>query len=62
MAQKNKMEVERLVMAYSRRLNEIIDSSIKQIKGGRGIPHDEIWSRIERSAAKRSASERRNMA
>ncbi|HVA48931.1 MAG TPA: type II toxin-antitoxin system Phd/YefM family antitoxin [Pirellulales bacterium] len=36
-------EIERLLMAYSPRLQAILDKSRKSIREGRGIPHDEFW-------------------
>ena len=45
-------EIERLLMAYSPRLNEIIDSSLARIKRGEGVPHEEFWARIEAKKAK----------
>ena len=39
-------EVERLVMAYSPRLNAKLDASLAKIKAGKGIRHEELWTRI----------------
>ncbi|HLX61033.1 MAG TPA: type II toxin-antitoxin system Phd/YefM family antitoxin [Planctomycetota bacterium] len=40
-------ELERLSMAYSPRLNEILDAALARMKRGEGIPHEEFWARIE---------------
>jgi prevent-host-death family protein len=40
-------EIERLLMAYSPRLQAILEDSRRQIQEGRGIGHDEFWSEVE---------------
>jgi prevent-host-death family protein len=37
-------EIERLLLAYSPRLREILDLSRKQITEGGGIDHEEFWA------------------
>jgi prevent-host-death family protein len=39
-------EIERLLLAYSSRLREILDASRKQISEGAGIGHDEFWAEV----------------
>lgn len=39
-------EVERLLMAYSPRLREVLDVSRRQIDRGRGIGHEEFWTEL----------------
>ena len=36
-------DVQRLVLAQSRRLREILAQGHREIREGRGIPHDEFW-------------------
>jgi prevent-host-death family protein len=40
-------EIERLLMAYSPQLREILDQARKRIEEGGGIPHDEFWAQVE---------------
>jgi prevent-host-death family protein len=46
-------EVERLLMGYSPRLREILDSSRKQINEGKGIGHAEFWAEAEPRKARK---------
>lgn len=40
-------ELERLVFASSRRLQEILAAGRKEIREGRGIPNDEFWKQVD---------------
>lgn len=40
-------EIERLLLAYSPRLRSILDRSRGQIREGKGIGHEELWSEVE---------------
>jgi prevent-host-death family protein len=42
-------EVERLLMAYSPRLQAIVEESRKQIRDGDVLTHDEVWAEVESS-------------
>lgn len=42
-------EVERLLMAYSPRLQAILDASRKQIRQGESLGHDDFWAEVEAS-------------
>jgi prevent-host-death family protein len=44
-------EAERLLMAYSPQLQAILDRSKRQIREGKGIPHDEFWAQVEAMTA-----------
>jgi hypothetical protein len=48
-------EVERLLMAYSPRLQAILEASRKQIREGDVLGHEEFWAEVEssRTAKKR---------
>src|SRR4051812_20714735 len=59
-AEENDQEIERLVMAYSPRLNAILDSSLARIKAGEGIPHRDFWARINAKGKKSPKSGRRS--
>jgi prevent-host-death family protein len=40
-------ELERLLMAYSPRLREVLEASREQIAAGKGIEHDEFWAEVD---------------
>src|SRR2546427_608986 len=40
-------EVERLLLAHSRKLRAILDAADRRIDAGAGIGHDEFWQQVE---------------
>jgi hypothetical protein len=44
-------EIERLLMAYSPRLQAILEASRKQIREGDVLSHEEFWEEVESSRA-----------
>src|SRR6266478_1640184 len=40
-------ELERLLLAHSRKLRAILDAADRRIDEGKGIGHDEFWRRVE---------------
>ncbi len=40
-------EVERLLLAHSRKLRAILDAADRRIDEGQGISHDEFWQQVE---------------
>jgi len=48
-------ELERLLLAHSRKLRAILDAADRRIDEGAGIRHDEFWQQVE--AANRSRKE-----
>jgi len=40
-------EVERLLLAHSRKLRAILDAADRRIDEGAGIGHDEFWQQVE---------------
>jgi prevent-host-death family protein len=42
-------EIERLLMAYSPKLQAILESSRKQIRDGEVLGHEEFWEEVEAS-------------
>jgi prevent-host-death family protein len=44
-------EIERLLMAYSPRLQAILEKSRKQIREGDVLSHEEFWEEVEASRA-----------
>lgn len=56
-------ELERLVLAHSRKLRAILDAADRRIEEGAGISHEEFWRRVESAdrprEGKGSANKRR---
>jgi prevent-host-death family protein len=46
-------EVERLLLAHSRKLRAILDAADRRIDKGQGIGHDEFWQQVESAARAR---------
>jgi prevent-host-death family protein len=40
-------EVERLLLAHSRKLRAILDAADRRIEDGAGIGHEEFWQQVE---------------
>ncbi len=40
-------ELERLLLAHSRKLHAILDAADRRIDEGAGIPHDKFWKQVE---------------
>jgi hypothetical protein len=47
----DKNEIERLLMAYSPKLQAILEESRKQIRDGEVLGHEEFWAEVEASRA-----------
>src|SRR5438876_3043610 len=52
-------EIERLLMAYSPRLQAILAESRKQIREGDVLSHDEFWAKVRASRTSRQRSRKR---
>src|SRR5437660_109586 len=52
-------EIERLLMAYSPRLQAILKQSREQIREGDVLRHEEFWAEVEASRASRAGSGKR---
>jgi prevent-host-death family protein len=52
-------EIERLIMAYSPRLQAVLEASRKQIQEGDVLHHDEIWKEVEASRLAKKPSRKR---
>jgi prevent-host-death family protein len=50
-------ELDRLIFASSRRLQEILEMGRKDVREGRGIPNEEFWQQVE---TERPAAPKRN--
>lgn len=60
LAPKNEEDLERLILAHSRRFQSLLEKSRRSIKAGKGISHSEFWKTIaRRHKAKRAPSVRR---
>src|SRR3954465_7180291 len=52
-------EIERLLMAYSPRLQAILEESRNQIREGDVLSHDEFWAEVEASRTSDSRDQKR---
>jgi prevent-host-death family protein len=52
----NDEELERMLLAHSRRLGAILDAADRRIDYGAGIGHDEFWRQIESADRLREAN------
>jgi prevent-host-death family protein len=52
-------EIERLLLAYSPRLQAILEQSRKQIREGEVLGHDEFWAEVEASRAAKPRGRKR---
>src|SRR5229473_7284159 len=49
-------ELERLLLANSRKLRALLDAADRRIDEGAGIGHDEFWKQVESSTRSREAN------
>lgn len=60
LAPKNDDDLERLMLAHSRRFRSLLAKSRRSIKAGKGVPHDEFWKTVaQRHRAKRPSQVRK---
>lgn len=55
-------EIERLLMAYSPRLQQILETSRQQIREGKWVSHEEFWAERETSPASKRRGPKRKSA
>jgi prevent-host-death family protein len=55
-------EIERLLMAYSTRLQAILEESRKQIREGDVLSHEDIWAEVQASRAAKPRGRKQNPA
>ncbi len=48
LAPKNNDDLERLILAHSRRFQSLLGKSRRSIKAGKGVSHDEFWKTVAR--------------
>ena len=46
-------ELERLLLAHSRKLGAILDAADRRVEQGAGIEHDEFWQQVESASRDR---------
>ena len=49
-------ELERLLLAHSRKLRAILDAADRRIDEGAGIGHDEFWQQVESATSAREGN------
>lgn len=54
-------EIERLLMAYSPRLQAILEESRKQIREGDVLGHEELWAEVETSRTSKKRARKRKL-
>jgi len=56
LAPKNDDDLERLMLAHSRRFQSLLAKSRSSIKAGKGVSHDEFWKTVARRQQARRRS------
>jgi prevent-host-death family protein len=60
LAPKDDYDLERLMLAHSRRFQSLLSKSRRSIKAGKGVSHDEFWKTVaRRRRAERSSRVRK---
>ena len=54
-------EIERLLLAYSPRLQAILEESRKQIREGEVLSHEEFWAEVEASPDSKQRGRKRKL-
>ena len=61
LAPKDRDDLERLILAHSRRFQSLLSRSRRSIKAGKGVSHDEFWKTVaRRKQVKRSTEGRKS--
>ncbi|MBI4557080.1 MAG: type II toxin-antitoxin system Phd/YefM family antitoxin [Candidatus Hydrogenedentes bacterium] len=47
LAMNDQDEIERILLAYSPKFQSILRTAEKQLRAGKGIPHEEFWSEVK---------------
>jgi len=55
-------EIERLVLAYSKKLRVVLDKAEQRIRENSGLSHDEVWRQVDEAYADAPASKEINAA
>ena len=59
LAPKNDDDLERLMLAHSRRFQSLLSKSRKSIQAGKGVSHEEFWKSVSRRHQPKRASQLR---
>ena len=51
-------ELERLLLAHSRKLRTILDAAERRIREGAGLSHDDFWRKVKARTRKRAGREK----
>jgi len=56
LAPKNNEDLERLILAHSRRFQTLLEKSRRSVRAGKGVPHDEFWKTVAQRQRAKTAS------
>ena len=59
LAPKDNDDLERLILAHSRRFQSLLSRSRRSIKAGKGVSHDEFWKTVARRKQVKHSTEGR---
>jgi prevent-host-death family protein len=59
LAPKDNDDLERLMLAHSRRFQSLLGKSRRSIEGGKGVSHGEFWKTVSRRRTKRPSQVRK---
>jgi prevent-host-death family protein len=55
----NEEDLERLLMAHSRKLQAILEGARQRFRAGEGIPHETFWQEIGAETARKGTKQRK---
>jgi prevent-host-death family protein len=63
LAPKDSDDLERLILAHSRRFQSLLAKSRSSVKAGKGVSHDEFWKTVARASSSQTpfASPKKNL-
>jgi len=53
---KNEEDLERLLLARSRRFQSLLEKSRRSVKAGKSVPHDKFWKTVAQRQRAKTAS------
>jgi prevent-host-death family protein len=56
LAPKDDDDLERLILAHSRRFQHLLEKSRRSLKTGKGVSHDKFWKTVARRRGAKTAS------
>ena len=51
-------ELERLIMAHSPRLRQLLDQAASRVRQDGGIPHDQFWAQVDAEAVEQDRAKK----